>query len=220
MTDAVWSEPGAVAPAVCDGAPPRARSVSVRAGSIVLARHGEPALSRKVKLDAEGYRRWWATYEAGGILAGQTPPDELVDLAREADVIFASSRPRAVETAQAVVAGRPYVSDALFVEAPLPPPPVPRFVRFSPKTWGVIARTAWWFLGYDGGQETRGQAEARAREAATRLTDHALKGSDVLLLAHGFFNTMVGLELRRRGWSCVSKERGFRYWATRRFERP
>ncbi len=45
-----------------------------RAGAIMLARHGEPALSRKVRLTAREYRDWWVLYEAGGIIPGQTPP--------------------------------------------------------------------------------------------------------------------------------------------------
>ncbi len=45
-----------------------------RPGSITLARHGEPALSRKCMLTSDQYRDWWAKYELGGLLAGQTPP--------------------------------------------------------------------------------------------------------------------------------------------------
>jgi broad specificity phosphatase PhoE len=190
---------------------------SQRPGSIVLARHGEPALSRRIRLNAEGYRRWWAAYEDGGILAGQTPPAELLDLARHADIIFASTRRRAVETAEAVVGGKTFVRDPMFVEAPLPPPPLPSFLKLGPKAWGVIARFTWWF-GYDGGQETRAEAQARALAASERLVAAALGGADVLLLAHGFFNLMVGLELKRQGWRRM-EDRGFKYWATRRFER-
>ncbi len=36
------------------------------------------------------------------------------------------------------------------------------------------------------------------------------------MVAHGFFNTMIGIELRRMGWRCV-KGRGYRYWSTRCF---
>ena len=188
-----------------------------KTGAIVLARHGEPALSRRLKLDARGYDRWWATYEAGGILEGQTPPQELIDQARRAGVIFASIRLRAIETARAVVGDKPVVQDPMFIEAPLPAPATPRFVKLSPKTWGVVSRFLWWF-GYHRGQETRGQAQARAKAAAERLIGEAQAGQDVLVLAHGFFNGMVGVELSRRGWRCV-QDRGFKYWATRRFER-
>jgi len=197
-------------------APPQCPSAT-KPGSIVLARHGEPALSRRIRLNAAGYRRWWAAYEEGGILAGQTPPTELIDLARHADVIFASTRHRAVETAEAVVGGKSFVRDPMFVEAPLPPPPLPGFLKLGPKAWGVIARFTWWF-GYDGGEETRPEAQARARAASERLVAAALGGADVLLIAHGFFNLMVGLELKRLGWRRM-EDRGFKYWATRRFER-
>ena len=108
--------------------------------------------------------------------------------------------------------------DPLFVEAPLPHPPTPDFIRLTPKIWGFLARTLWWFFGLHRGQETRPQAQARARAAALRLIETAEGGGRVLLVAHGFFNIMVGLELRRSGWSCVQKDRGFSYWTTRRYE--
>jgi hypothetical protein len=122
-----------------------------------------------------------------------------------------------VETAEAVVGGKTFIRDPMFVEAPLPPPPLPGFVKLGPKSWGVIARLFWW-LGYNGGQETRQEAQRRARAASERLAAAAAGGADVLLLAHGFFNLMVGLELKRRGWRRL-EDRGFTYWATRRFER-
>ncbi len=198
------------------GAEPSA-ALRAKAGPIVMARHGEPALSRRIKLDSPGYRDWWARYEEGGLRDGQTPPAELLELARHADVIFASTRRRAVETADAVVQGRHFVRDPIFVEAPLPPPPLPRFLKFSPRTWGVIARFAWWW-GYHDGQETRPEAQARAARAADILVAAAEQGQSVLVLAHGFFNHMMGRELQRRGWR-LKQDRGYRYWATRRFER-
>lgn len=200
-------------------AAPGARAAT-RFGAITLARHGEPALSRRVKLDAAGYRRWWATYEAGGILPGQTPPAELLDFARKADVIFASIRLRAVQTAEAVAAGKTFVREPLLVEAPLPPPRLPRWLRLSPRTWGLVARTAWWFFGHSEGQETRAAAEARARTAVARLTEAAEAGREVLVLAHGFFNAMLARELKAQGWRQVTGGNAFtRYWQARRFER-
>jgi broad specificity phosphatase PhoE len=184
----------------------------------MLARHGEPALSRDIRLDAAGYRDWWARYEIGGIRADQTPPSSLLDMAREADVIFASTRKRAIETAEAVVQGKHFVRDSVFIEAPLPPPRFPGFIRLNPRTWGFLSRVAWWFFGHHEGQETRGQAEVRAREVAVRLIDTAIAGQNVLVLAHGFFNTMVAIELKRAGWKRV-EGRGYKYWSTRRFVR-
>ncbi|MBW3558263.1 MAG: histidine phosphatase family protein [Proteobacteria bacterium] len=193
------------------------RDLAAAPGAIVLARHGEPALSRRVRLDAAGYRRWWASYEEGGLLHGQTPPSGLVQAARAAGVVFCSVRRRSVETARAVVGPDHFRSDPIFVEAPLPPPSLPRWLKLSPRTWGVIARSAWWFFGHHDGQETRTRATARAREAASRLIEAAEGGQDVLLLAHGFFNAMIGRELKARGWRRVSTG-GYRYWCAQRFE--
>jgi len=187
------------------------------AGSIVLARHGEPALSRKIRLTSKGYREWWAKYEEGGILAGQTPPAGLLEMARDADVIFASTRQRAVETAEAVAGGKLFVRNQVFIEAPLPPPPLPGFIKLSPRIWGFVTRVAWWFFNYHEDQEGRSQAEVRAGAVADRLIASAATGEKVLVLAHGFFNTMIGIELKKRGWVCVDG-RGHRYWSAKKFE--
>ena len=45
----------------------------------------------------------------------------------------------------------------------------------------------------------------------------AASGQDVLVVAHGFFNAMIGQALARLGWRCV-QDGGFRYWSARRFE--
>lgn len=190
---------------------------SVAPGCVVIARHGEPALSRQIKLSAAGYRRWWAAYEEGGILDPHKAPVGLLEMARKADVIFASVRQRAVETAEAIVQGKHFIRDPMFVEAPLPPPPWPEFIRLSPKLWGGIARAYWW-LGRHDGQETRPQAEVRARAAAERLSAEADAGRNVVLLAHGYFNHMVGKEMKRLGWKLAAG-RGYKYWSARRYVR-
>lgn len=187
-------------------------------GWILLARHGEPALSRKIRLNAEGYREWWGRYEEGGILEGQTPPTGLLEMARQADVIFASTRRRAIETAEAVVGGKHFIRDTVLIEAPLPPPRLPAFVKLNPKVWGFISRFCWWYFNNHSGEESRGQAEVRARGIADRLIVEAEAGRNVLVLAHGFFNTMIGIELKKIGWRSV-EGRGYRYWSTRLFKR-
>jgi broad specificity phosphatase PhoE len=196
----------------------RAPATSGRPGTITLARHGEPALSRKCFLTSDQYRDWWARYEQGGLLAGQTPPAELLVTAQGAGVIFASTRQRAQETAVAVSAGRDVVSDVLFIEAPLPPPHFPNWFKLPPKYWGVVARVWWHAFDHHDGQETRAQAEARSERAARLLIARAEAGEDVLVLAHGYFNHMVGRRLKADGWKLIHNQ-GFRYWSQRRYER-
>jgi len=193
-------------------------AVATRPGSITLARHGEPALSRKCLLTSDQYRDWWAKYELGGLLAGQTPPRSLLETAEGAGVIFASTRQRAQETAAAISAGREVTSDVLFIEAPLPPPHFPSWFKLPPKYWGVVARFWWHAFDHHDGQETRVQAEARAERAAQKLIAQAERGEDVLVLAHGYFNHMVGGRLKADGWKLVHNQ-GFRYWSQRRYER-
>ena len=186
-------------------------------GAVILARHGEPALSRKLRLSADQYREWWADYEVGGLREGQEPPAGLKQTAERAGFVIASTRARSVETARAITFGRAFAEDPLFIEAPLPPPNWPGWLKLSPRLWGAISRFWWWFFNHHTGQETRAEAQVRAEEAARLLIDLATTGQDVLVVAHGFFNAMVGESLKRLGWRCVSSE-GFRYWSARRFE--
>lgn len=202
---------------MADGVAGEFSEAAERPGAVILARHGEPALSRKVRLSAEQYREWWADYEMGGLAEGQNPPDALTRAAARAGFIIASTRLRSVETARAVTGGRAFAEDPLFIEAPLPPPHWPRWLKLSPRIWGVVSRFWWWMFNHHDQQETRAEAEARAEEAARQLVELAAAGQDVLVVAHGFFNTMVGRSLEQRGWRCVA-DGGFRYWSQRRFE--
>jgi broad specificity phosphatase PhoE len=196
----------------------RSETPAPQPGAIILARHGEPAISRAVRLTASEYRQFWSDYEVLGLAPGQTPPGGLIKLAADAGTVVASTRLRSIQSAQAVVRGRAFESEPLYVEAPLPPPPWPGWVRMSPKAWGFIARFWWWFFNHTEGLESRTEAEARASVAAARLESIAASGQDVVVVAHGFFNFMIGRALKRRGWRLAASE-GYRYWATRRFER-
>lgn len=190
-----------------------------RPGAITLARHGRPALSRKVLLTSQGYRDWWAAYELGGLCKNQTPPPGLLETAARADAIFVSTRPRALETAAHVAGEQALNVDPVFIEAPLPPPAFPTWVKLSPRWWGVVSRIWWWAFDFHAdGEESRDQARERAIRAADILIERAERGGDVLVLAHGFFNAMIGHRLKALGWRCA-RDQGFKYWSSRRFEK-
>ncbi|MGJ3231256.1 MAG: histidine phosphatase family protein [Oceanicaulis sp.] len=182
-------------------------------GQIVIARHGEPDADRYERMGWRGYERWWAAYDEAGLKAGQAAPDSLVAEARQARTLFASTLPRAIETAQACCGGREIALDSMFVEAPLPPPVMPG--RFTARTWGVIARCSWW-MGHARGRESRPQAERRAQTAVEALIEASSHGP-VILFAHGWFNRMMRPQLKRRGWACV-RDGGDWYWSWRRYE--
>ena len=189
-----------------------------RPGAILTVRHGQPNLSRKVLLSAAEYAAWWARYEETGLKPGQTPPAALMDEARKAAVILVSTRIRAIETAEALTQGLGFEIDAALIEAPLPPPAWPDWLRLSPFIWGIVARFWWWYFNQHGDQESRAEAEARAAGVAARLVELSRAG-DVMVVAHGFFNTLIRRSLKASGWKVVEKAGGLGYWCHRRLER-
>jgi broad specificity phosphatase PhoE len=188
-------------------------------GTITLVRHGEPALSRKIKLSAQGYGRWWGLYEEGGLLAQQSPPPQTIELADHATMLMASIRRRSQDSMRILAPGRAFAVHEDLIEAPLPPPPFPAWLRLSPKKWGFLARFWWWFFDHHQGQESRAQAHRRSDAAADRLIALARQGQNVTVVAHGFFNVMIEKSLTARGWMRTWRQGGYRYWSTRHFQK-
>lgn len=169
---------------------------------IVVARHGRPALDRHIWINSEEYVTWWAAYDAGGLAAGQRAPNGLIEALRSCKVIVSSSLLRARETAALAAPQRDVLIEPQFVEAPLPPPRLPDFIKFRPRFWGVVARATWYF-GLSRDQETRQQAEVRADAGADWLIQTAQANGSVGLLAHGWFNRMLRQCLEAKGWECI-----------------
>ena len=185
-------------------------------GPIIVSRHGRPALNRSAgpKLNWKEYRDWWDRYEAGSLAEDQSPPQKLKDAVAEIDLVLSSVRPRAIETANWATEGRDPQPNAVFNEAPLPPP---RFKtrRYLPKTWNILARTAW-LRGHKLDGESVHEARERAKQAAQVLHEKA-DGQSVYLAAHGWFNRMLRRPLRKLGWVCVY-DGGDKYWSYRVYE--
>jgi broad specificity phosphatase PhoE len=188
-----------------------------RSGSIVLARHGRPDTDKSHWIDSDGYYKWWCGYDESGLDLSSPPPQNLLDVAKRAQHIFASDLRRSQETAAAVAGGKPVEYDPIFTEAPLPPPPFPSFIRMRPPYWDIWSRSLWW-LGYAGGFESRARAETRAFAAVGKIDPLARAGDNVLVCAHGWFNRMMRPALVANGWNCVYDGRDD-YWSFRRYER-
>lgn len=188
-------------------------------GRIITVRHGRPDLARDLRISARDYGDWWARYDASGLHPDERPPEGLINLAKGAHTVLSSTLPRAIETASKATAGaREVPADPMFVEAPLPPPPVP-FLKLRPGVWGVVSRT-FWFLGYaPEGVENHMESWRRVHKIADRLGDYAQNG-DVLLCAHGYLNWMIDQQLRKTGWVRTERDGGNRYWSWRVYEPP
>ena len=189
-------------------------------GRIITARHGRPDLARDLTISAREYGDWWVQYDASGLAPEERPPQSLVDLAAGAKTILSSTLPRAIETARfAAGADRNIPADPIYVEAPLPPPPFPDFIKLRPGQWGVVSRSLWFWGFAPEGVESHLQTWARVRKIAARLAEHAEDG-DVLLCAHGWLNWMIDQQLRRNGWARTLRDGGNHYWSWRIYEPP
>ena len=196
------------------------KSETLEIGRIHLVRHGKPDLSRKTWLSRQGFNAWWAEYGRVGLAGDQVPPQEISEIAVTAKAILSSPIPRAQETAALLAGGQEVRVDAAFVEAPLPAPFVLPLLHITPPLWGTLARFTWW-LGYSAGGETRFEAELRAEAAADQLIHLAAScGGDVLICGHGWFNHMMGRQLKQRGWRRESGEGRKGYWSHSSFASP
>ncbi len=186
-------------------------------GRIVVSRHGRPALDRTAgpRLTWQEYRDWWERYEIGSLAKDQEPPQSLVDEVANVDVVLSSARLRAIETAQWATKGRDPAPDAVFNEAPLPPPRL-KGRRYLPKMWNILARMVW-IGGHKLDGESISQARVRAKQAAKKMHEAAADGTTVYVAAHGWFNRMLRRPIQNLGWVCV-RDGGDGYWSYRIYE--
>lgn len=190
-------------------------------GRIIVVRHGRPQVIPKEgpPMGWRDYKAWWDKYELSSLKEGQCCPDALLKEVGEDAIILSSARPRAIQTAGHLGRGRPpHRHDAMFNEAPLPPPRI-GMIPMKPKNWNKWARLLW-MLGHSGGEENVQQAKRRAAKAAEELirTAEGSEGRDVVLAAHGWFNRMLRPHLKKRGWVNVH-DGGDKYWSFRIYQK-
>ena len=178
-------------------------------GRIILVRHGRPAIALSPRTSHHGFRTYIDAYEAAGLDPESLPPDELSDLVKELGHIFTSDRPRSHESAKALAPHATLEADPLFAEAPLASQRIPRLKLRVPK-WAVVARVIW-HAGYTPELENYRKAKHRAGQAADILIEKVRNGGAAALVAHGYFNAMIGRQLRQRGFTRTGAHR-VRYW--------
>jgi broad specificity phosphatase PhoE len=178
---------------------------------IVLIRHGQPHIELKPRTGHAGFAGYIDDYEAAGLAPTSLPPQELAELAVELTHVFTSGRPRARQSASALAPHAELIAEEIFVEAPLASPRIPILQMRVPK-WAVVSRILW-HLGFSPGIENPRQAHQRAVRAADMLEAAAHHRGTAAQVAHGYFNRMIGRELKRRGFSRTGIHQA-RYWNT------
>lgn len=189
-------------------AEPKRRAIP-RGARIILVRHGRPALPLRPRTSHSGFRDYIDAYEQAGLDPESLPPQELSDLVKELDHVFTSDRPRAHQSAKALAPHAELEVDPLFAEAPLASPRIPLLKMRVPK-WAVVARILW-HAGYHPEIENYRKAKHRAAAAADILIDRVRDGGAAALVAHGYFNAMIGRLLRQRGFTRTGAHR-VHYW--------
>ena len=184
---------------------------------IVLIRHGRPAIQTAPRTSHRGFASYIDDYEAAGLDPLSAPPEEIQDLVSELTAVYTSDRPRSTGSAKALAPNAELIADPLFAEAPLASPRIP-LLRMKVPKWAVVARILW-HAGYHPEIENYRKAKHRAAEAADILIKRATAEGATALVAHGYFNLMIGRELRRRDFRKTGSHR-VKYWNAVIYELP
>ncbi len=184
---------------------------------ILLIRHGQPHIALRPRTSRAGFADYIARYEEAGLSPCDLPPEELRNLVHELDHVFTSSLPRSHQSAAALAPHAQLIADPLFVEAPLAAPAIP-LLQMRVSKWAVLSRLLW-YVGFHPGIESPRAAAKRAAQAADILIARARKSGTVALVAHGYFNWMIGRRLVACGFARSGSHRA-RYWNSVVYERP
>lgn len=174
---------------------------------ITLLRHGSPDFVWQRSVRGCEFARLEKEYDSATI--NDLPPAESVQQVMDHHCFVCSDLTRSIDSAKALGVDQVDFSDRLFREMNLP-----YFDEISLKlpleVWVIVLRSLW-FLGFSKNSESYRKARSRAKEAAERLIDLALKHHAVLLVGHGFLNHYIAKELRALGWRGPSSP-GRNYW--------
>jgi len=178
---------------------------------IVLIRHGQPHIDLRPRTGHAGFSDYIDDYEAAGLAPSSLPPEELRDLVKELTQVFTSDRPRSRQSAQRLAPHAELTVDPLFAEAPLASPRLP-FLHMQVPKWAVVSRILW-HAGFHPEIENPRQSRARAIKATDILVARAKEAGQAALVAHGYFNWMIGRQLLKRGFHRTGTHQA-RYWNT------
>lgn len=183
---------------------------------VLLIRHGRPNLPVSPRTCHTGFRDYIDAYESAGLDPRDAPPEELQDLVGELAVVFSSGKRRADESARILAPDAELVVDPLFVEAPLASPRIP-LLRMQVTKWAIVSRVLW-HTGFHPDIEDYRRTKHRAAQAADLLIEQCRNEDAVVLVAHGYFNFLIGRELHRRGFRSFGTHRA-RFWNVVEYQR-
>lgn len=164
---------------------------------IALVRHAPVQFSANRWISPNGVREAVANYNQASVACAGAP-QKLQELTQSASVVFASSLPRSIRTAEALAPDREVLKCGVFDEAPLPSirGPIP---LLPVRLWFIVLRVLW-LLGWADGTEPKSRALVRARVAAEQLVLASGPDRLVVLVGHGIFMALLARSLEEMGW--------------------
>ena len=166
---------------------------------ISFIRHGSSSVQGKA-ITMQGFQEWQQRYEHEGIVGEIEIPIKTIEVVESSKFIVSSDQKIAVQSATMLTSNVMFIQNSLFREAAVPSSlPVPSWIKCKPKVWIFLGR-ALWAVGYSKDVESYIEVERRAKQAAEMLVGYANVYQRVSLIGHSYFNTMIGKELRTRGW--------------------
>ncbi|MGJ9382134.1 histidine phosphatase family protein [Salipaludibacillus sp. CF4.18] len=179
---------------------------------ISIIRHGKSQLPVNNKISCFEFKNWVEKYDNHGVFAESSFPSETIEKAKTANIIITSDLNRSVESAMLLNSKMKTISDSLFRETDLPACSMKIFnIKLKPNSWALIFRLLW-LCGYSNESESLKSAKLRAVNGAQQLIDYAKKYGSVVLVGHGFFNTLIASELRKKGWEG-NRKAGAKHWS-------
>ncbi|WP_067839452.1 histidine phosphatase family protein [Amphibacillus sediminis] len=183
---------------------------------ITLIRHGKSTWIEKKSITCQEFKIWVEKYDSNGVLEEKFYPTETIKKINEANLILTSDLKRAVTSARLLKPKAPAISDPIFRETELPMPTKKLLgLKLNPNSWSIILRCLW-FSGYSRGCESLNDAKIRAEKAAKYLVRYAMEHDRIVLVGHGFFNRLVGNELKKIGWNS-KKKTSSKHWQSTTF---
>jgi hypothetical protein len=186
------------------------------AARIHLVRHGVSAHVHDGSwVNADRARRFMEFYDAAGI-RDEPAPAEAIEAAANADVLAASTLPRAVESIRRLAPDRQAELTPLLMEIDFESP---RWfpVRLPINTWDAIDHAV---HGYRIRMRRPTPQLSRAREATEWLVSRVPKDSTLLAVTHAGFRRFLWAALVDRGWTPEFRRKHYHNWSVWSFRAP
>ncbi|MGB3636309.1 MAG: histidine phosphatase family protein [Rivularia sp. (in: cyanobacteria)] len=166
--------------------------------TIYLVRHGKPTVSLQEKVNGDKFLDFLKRYDAAGIASDSIPPENLIAVVQNANIVFTSNLNRTIHSAAILQPQVQPISNSIFREINCWRN-FPTSIKLSALSWTIISSFLWILKIYPIA-ESPIVTRQRAKQAAELLIQNYHHHGSVVLIAHGAINTFIAKELRLLGW--------------------